>query len=224
MIDSARLLVLGRQGAGKGTQCERLARQLAVPHISSGDVLRAAVRTSTDLGRAAQRSMIAGDLVPDSLVVAAVAERLEQPDTGRGFVLDGFPRTRAQARTLFDLLHPMEIDAAVDIEVPADIVVRRLAARRVCESCGKISVATACEPSIRCRSCGHQAVQRADDTPAAIARRLAIYESETRPLLDWLAARGQLLVVDGVGSPDDVERRVIEAIEPVLTPGMLEAG
>ena len=213
MIESARLLVLGRQGSGKGTQCVRLAHHFGVPHISSGDVLRAAVRTGTELGRAAQRFMTAGELVPDPLVIGAVAQRLEEADTReRGFVLDGFPRTVSQAQALFDLLVPAGIDAAIDLDVPAKVVLRRLAARRVCESCGTMGVASAGQAVLVCGVCGGAAVQRADDTPEAIGRRLALYDQETRPLVDWLADRKLLVTVDGVGIPDEVGRRVLAAL------------
>src|SRR5205807_1143216 len=128
---------------GKGTQCVRLAQRLGVPHISSGDVLRAAVTAGAELGRAAQRFMTAGELVPDPLITGAVAERLAEPDAGQGFVLDGYPRTVSQARALFELLEPASIDAAVDLDVPPKVVLRRLAARRVCQVFGTMGVASA---------------------------------------------------------------------------------
>lgn len=225
MIDGARLLVLGKQGAGKGTQCERLARHFGVPHISSGDVLRAAVKDGTDLGQAAQRFMITGDLVPDALVIGAIAERLAQPDAvERGFILDGFPRTGPQALALSEFLQPAGIDVAVDIDVASEVVVRRLAARRVCSTCGKMAVAVTGESTVACPSCGGDAVQRADDTVEAIARRLALYEEQTRPLLEGLAARELLVTVDGLGTPDEVERRILSAIRPFVSPQMAEAG
>ena len=225
MIDGARLLVLGKQGAGKGTQCERLARHFDVPHVSSGDVLRAAVKQGTELGKAAQRFMIKGDLVPDALVIGAVAERLAAPDAvERGFILDGFPRTGPQARALAEFLQPAGIDAAIDIDVPSEVVVRRLAARRVCSTCGKMAVARTGEATVPCLSCGGEAEQRADDTVDAIARRLALYEEQTRPLLEGLANHDLLATVDGMGTPDEVERRIHTAIRPFLAPRMAEAG
>ena len=225
MIDGARLLVLGKQGAGKGTQCERLARRFRVPHISSGDVLRAAVKQGTDLGKAAQRFMIRGDLVPDTLVIGAIAERIAAPDAAeRGFILDGFPRTGGQALALSEFLQPDGIDVAIDIDVPSEVVVRRLAARRVCSSCGKMAVAPSGETIVPCLSCGGEAEQRADDTVEAIARRLALYEEQTRPLLVGLASRDLLVTVDGMGTPDEVERRILTAIRPFLATHMAEAG
>src|SRR3954471_5584214 len=136
-----RMLVLGRQGAGKGTQCERLAARMSVPHISTGDVLRAAVRDGTPLGRRAGEFMDAAQLVPDELILDVVSARLSEPDAAAGFVLDGFPRTLAQGQALFDLLGEDPIDVAVDLDVPEDLVVARIAARRVCGDCGRISVA-----------------------------------------------------------------------------------
>ena len=225
MVEGARLLVLGRQGAGKGTQCERLARHFGVPHISSGDVLRAAVKARTPLGMAAHGFMAAGELVPHTLIVQAIAERLDQPDArDRGFVLDGFPRTKTQAEALFDLLDPLVIDAAVDIDVPTRVVIRRLAARRVCETCAAITVAEAGRPTVVCRVCGGRALPRPDDTAQAIARRLAIYDEETRPLLEWLADEELLITVDGMGSPDDVHRRILAALRNAADLGMAEAG
>src|SRR4051812_24637612 len=223
MMDSARLLVLGRQGSGKGTQCLRLARQFNVPHVSSGDVLRAAVHASTDLGKAAQRYMVAGELVPDPLISGAVAQRLAEPDArDRGFVLDGYPRTVAQARTLFELLGSSVVDAAINLDVPARTVLHRLAARRVCQSCGTVAVAASGQAVMACAACGGEAIQRDDDTPTAIARRLALYEEETRPLLNWLDERDLLVNVDGVGTPDEVARRVTSALRPIAADGMAE--
>src|SRR3954466_14317166 len=221
MMGSARLLVLSRQGSGKGTQCMRLAEHQGVPHISSGDVLRAAVKAHTELGRAAQRYMTAGELVPDRLITGAVAERLAEPDARNGFVLDGYPRTVSQARALLGMLEPAGIDAAIDLDVPPKVVLRRLAARRVCQVCGTIGVASAGQPVLVCGVCGGDAVQRADDTPDAIARRLALYDEETRPLLEWLAERKLLITVDGQGTADEVGRRVLAALQSTDHLGMV---
>lgn len=207
-----RMLVLGRQGAGKGTQCERLAARMSVPHISTGDVLRAAVREGTSVGRRAASFMDTGRLVPDDVILDVVAARLSEPDAAAGFVLDGFPRTLAQGQALFDLLGEQAIDVAVDLDVPEDLVVARLAARRVCGDCGRISVALDHSHRSYPCSCGGTATQRADDTEFAISRRLAIYEEQTQPLVRWLAALDLLVTVDGVGAPDEVEARVLAAI------------
>jgi adenylate kinase len=219
------LLVLGRQGSGKGTQCVHLTELLNVPHVSSGEVLRAAVQAGTGLGRSAERFMTAGELVPDQLITSVVAQRLAQPDArDRGFVLDGYPRTVTQARALFEMLAPGQIDAAIDLDVPTHVVLGRLAARRVCGTCGTMAVAPSGVPVVLCVVCGGDAVQRADDTSAAIATRLAVYDAETRPLLDWLAERGLLFTVDGVGSADEVARRVAAAVHMALEGGMAATG
>ena len=210
-----RMLFLGRQGAGKGTQCERLAARLSVPHISTGDVLRAAVREGTPVGRRAAAFMDAGQLVPDDLILDVVADRLSEPDAAQGFVLDGFPRTLAQGQALFDLLGDDPIDLAVDLDVPEDLVVSRIAARRVCGDCGRISVALDHSHRSYPCACGGIATQRADDTEFAVSRRLAIYEEQTRPLVHWLASLDLLVTVDGVGTPDEVEARVAGALRTV---------
>jgi len=137
VIPGARLVMLGRQGAGKGTQCVRLSRHYVVPHISTGDILRAAVREATEFGKKAKAIMDAGELVPDDIMVGIVDERLTRDDTrSRGFILDGFPRTVGQASALLDITQPRGIDMVVNLEVPRDVVLVRLASRRVCTDCG----------------------------------------------------------------------------------------
>jgi adenylate kinase len=225
MDGAARVLVLGQQGAGKGTQCEQLARAFGAVHIASGDVLRAAVREGSALGRDAERYMAAGDLVPDGLISAVIAERLRADDVVEpGFVLDGFPRTISQAETLFDLLHPCGIDVAVGLDVPTDVVRRRLAARRVCLDCGTNAVADAGQATVPCDRCGGDAVQRSDDHLEAINRRLDLYAQQTRPLLAWLGRRGLYVSVDGVGHPGDVADRVAAAVLSRLPGRLADAG
>ncbi|HZD65703.1 MAG TPA: adenylate kinase [Acidimicrobiales bacterium] len=215
MIPGIRLIVLGKQGAGKGTQGVRLSHHFVVPHISTGDIFRAATRQESDLGRKLREYMEAGELVPDDIVLQVVAERLDQDDTRtRGFVLDGFPRTTEQAQGLTDLLGPKEVDLAVDLEVPTAVVLHRLASRRACADCGA-NYSVERPPAINwtCDICGGEVVQRADDTEAAIRHRLELYEEQTAPLIDWYMARGKLLVVNGMGSPDEVMGRLVRAIE-----------
>lgn len=219
-----RVLVLGRQGAGKGTQCVRLARRLGVPHISTGDVLRAAVRAGSELGRQATSFMEAGQLVPDELILGVVADRLQEPDAREGFVLDGFPRNLAQGQALVSMLGDDAIDAAVDIDVPNDVVIRRIASRRVCGDCASISVAPdPAVPAMAC-ACGGRAVQRTDDTEFAVSRRLAIYEEQTRPLVHWLSSLDLLVTVDGTGSPDQVETRIVDALRLAVAPAAEASG
>ena len=213
MIPGARLVVLGKQGAGKGTQCVRLARHYVIPHISTGDMFRAAVKGGTEFGRKAKEYMDSGELVPDDVVIGVVNERLEQDDTKeRGFVLDGFPRTVHQAEALDEVLIPRSLDLVIDLEVPTEIVLKRLATRRVCQDCGA-NYSTDTPPLGGCDTCGGEVVMREDDTEAAIRRRLDLYEKETEPLIAWYLAKDKLVTVDGLGSPDDVTRRLVRAID-----------
>lgn len=178
------LVILGRQGSGKGTQALRLAERYGVVHISTGDMLRAAVAEGSPLGLRARTIMDAGDLVPDDIMCEIVADRLERDDVvTHGFLLDGFPRTLAQAEALVEVAGDA-IDLAINLDVPVDEVTRRMVARG-----------------------------RADDTPDAIARRLSLYEEQTEPLLAWFDDRGRLAVVDGIGSETDVFGRLCAAIE-----------
>lgn len=215
MIPGARLIVLGRQGAGKGTQCVRLSRHYVVPHISTGDMLRAAVREGTEFGRKAKEYMDAGDLLPDDVIVGIIDERLEKDDTRtRGFILDGFPRTVKQADELLKITQPRGIDLAVNLEVPTDVVLARLAARRVCSDCGaNYSVDEPPRYPWTCDICGGDVVQRDDDTEEAIKRRLDLYERETAPLIAWFTERDLLVSVDGLGDPDEVTARLIRVID-----------
>jgi len=215
LIPGIRLVMLGRQGAGKGTQCVRLSRHYVVPHISTGDMFRAAVKSRSELGEKAKEYMDAGELVPDEVVMGLVAERLSLDDTkARGFVLDGFPRTVHQAKGLAELLAPDEIDLVVNLEVPTEVVLRRLAGRRVCVDCGaNYSVDTPPRLNWTCDICGGEVVQRQDDTEGAIRRRLDLYERETRPLVDWYSERDLLVEVDGVGDPDEVTTVLVRVVD-----------
>ncbi|MDO8364450.1 MAG: adenylate kinase [Actinomycetota bacterium] len=215
MIPGARLILLGRQGAGKGTQCVRLSRHFVVPHISTGDMLRAAVREGTELGVMAKRVMDEGGLVGDEIMVGLVRERLSQPDAvGRGYILDGFPRTVPQAMALDDISADRPIDVVIDLDVPRDMVLSRLSARRVCRDCGTNYVATGAEtlPWI-CEVCGGDVMQRDDDTPEAITHRLDLYEEQTEPLIEYYRLQGRLAVIDGVAPPNEVFKRLTLAVE-----------
>jgi len=215
---SARLIVLGKQGSGKGTQCVRLSHHYVVPHISTGDMLRAAVKSGTPLGQEARRYMDAGELIPDEVVLKMVAERFDQDDTKtRGFILDGFPRTVVQAEKLDQILEPLEIDAVLNLQVATHLVLRRLASRRVCVDCGT-NYSTQSPPRVDwiCDVCGGEVIQRDDDTVDAIRRRLEVYEAQTAPLINRYRLLGKLFVVRGDGTPDAVSERMIAAVDAVL--------
>ena len=217
MASGVRLLVLGKQGAGKGTQAVRIARHYDVPHISTGDMFRAAAAAGTSFGLRAKEYMTRGELVPDDVVIGVVAERLAKDDAqDQGFVLDGFPRTRVQAEELQRLLGPSGLDAAVDIDVPTDVVIDRISGRRVCATCGATYHVNAPpkKPWV-CDKDGGDVVQREDDTSEAVTKRLELYEKDTRPLLDFYDGLGVLVTVDGVGDPDDVFDRLIDGVDAV---------
>lgn len=215
MIPGARLIILGRQGAGKGTQCVRLSRHYVVPHISTGDMLRAAVREGSELGLMAKQIMDDGGLVGDEIMIGLVEERLAKPDAAtRGYILDGFPRTVAQAEALDLITSQKPLNAVIDLDVPREIVLERLSSRRVCGDCGTNYTATGSEPSPWiCDVCGGDVAHRADDYPDAVNRRLDLYESQTAPLIEYYAAKGKLAVVNGVGQPDHVFQRLIDTID-----------
>jgi adenylate kinase len=215
VIPGARLVILGRQGAGKGTQCVRLSRHYVVPHISTGDMLRAAVREGTELGRMAKEIMDAGGLVSDEIMIGIVQERLAKPDADtRGYILDGFPRTVAQAEALDAITAPKPIHVVIDLDVPREIVLERISARRVCRDCGTNYTGTGTEPSPWiCDVCGGDVQQRADDTPDAVNRRLDLYETQTAPLIEYYNSRAALAVINGVGQPEHVFHRLTDTVE-----------
>lgn len=219
---TARIVILGRQGSGKGTQADRISALYGVPHISSGDAFRAAVHAGTPVGLEAKAYLDRGELVPDDVTIGVVGERLASippaPD-GRpgGFILDGFPRNLHQAEALGEMLGEHGLDVAVDLEAPTDEVLRRLSARRVCSNCGALYNLVDHPPKVpgRCDVCGGAVTQREDDTEEAIRRRLEIYESDTAPVLAWYADRGLLASVDATGAPDVVAERLLGALGAV---------
>ncbi|MDQ2754147.1 MAG: adenylate kinase [Actinomycetota bacterium] len=228
MNPGARLIVLGKQGAGKGTQAVRLSRHYVVPHISTGDMFRAAVRSGSEFGQKARQYLDDGDLVPDEVVIGVVRERLTHDDTThRGFILDGFPRTVSQAEELENILTPTVLDLAINLEIDTAAVLARLAARRVCVTCGANYSMVDNPPRLRgsCDNCGGEVIQRDDDTESAIRRRLELYERETAPLIDFYSDRGLLAPVDGLGSADEVTSRVVTEVDrrkqavPGVAPG-----
>ncbi|MCU4186373.1 adenylate kinase [Acidiferrimicrobium sp. IK] len=216
MNPGARLIVLGKQGAGKGTQAIRLSRHYVVPHISTGDTFRAAVRSGSEFGQKAKVYLDAGDLVPDEIVVGVVSERLTHSDTmHRGFILDGFPRTVHQAESLEKILEPRPLDLVLNLEIDTEHVLSRLASRRVCSDCGANYSVTDNPPRVKgiCDVCGGEVVQRDDDTESAIRRRLELYEQETAPLIAWYSDRGLLVTMDALGTPDEVTERLVSEVD-----------
>jgi adenylate kinase len=206
------LILLGPPGGGKGTQAEKLKAKYHIPQISTGDILRAEVKAGSDLGRQAKQYMDAGKLVPDEVVIGMVANRLKQPDCAGGYMLDGFPRTTAQAQALDDLLAKMgqKIDHVVSIEVPDAELMKRLTARRMCRGCGA-SYHTMFKPPAKegvCDACGGELYQRDDDNEATVGNRLKVYAESTQPLIDYYRAEGLLRPVAGVGGIDEVFARV----------------
>src|ERR1700758_4822739 len=217
LLSGLRVVMLGRQGSGKGTQGVQFARLLVVPHISVGDVLREAASSESPAGRRAQETMERGELVADDLVVSLVAERLAAPDVrSGGFVLERFPPTVDQGAALDSILVDSALDRAVVIDVPLEVARARLLARRVCAGCGRIySVERARGlETWTCGACGGEVRRRADDTEEAVTRRLTVYDEQTRPLLAWSPRRDQLLVVDGVGTSEEVFSRLLAGLWP----------
>ena len=204
------IVLLGAPGAGKGTQAQKLVEEFGVAHISTGDLLRAAVKAGTKLGVKAKEYMDAGQLVPDKLVVDLVTERLAADDAKKGFILDGFPRNTAQAVTLDSALADMglSLDAALLVDVKADVIVERLSSRRTCRDCGY----TAPAGVDVCPSCGGEMYQRDDDKPETIQNRLNVYESQTAPLVEYYKGKGLLKAVDGDRPVDEVYADVKELL------------
>lgn len=204
------IVLLGAPGAGKGTQAQKLVEEFGVAHISTGDLLRAAVKAGTKLGVKAKEYMDAGQLVPDKLVVDLVKERLAANDAKKGFILDGFPRNTAQAVTLDSALADMglSLDAALLVDVKAEVIVERLSSRRTCRDCGY----TAPAGVDVCPSCGGEMYQRDDDKPETIQNRLNVYESQTAPLVEYYKGKGLLKAVDGDRPVDDVYADVKELL------------
>lgn len=206
------IVLLGAPGAGKGTQAARIIEAYGVPHISTGDILRAAVANGTPLGLEAKKFMDAGDLVPDSVVIGLVKDRLSQPDTDKGFILDGFPRTTAQAEALDVELDGLgkSIDAAVAITVDPEVIIGRLTSRRTCRSCGRI---TNVSEGAVCAECGGELYQRDDDNEATVRNRLDVYARSTAPLIDHYRAHGVLHEIDGDRPVETVWADVRTALE-----------
>ncbi|HPQ69515.1 MAG TPA: adenylate kinase [bacterium] len=207
-----RLVMLGPPGAGKGTQAQALIDKFAIPQISTGDMLRAAVKEGTALGVEAKKFMNAGQLVPDEVIVGLIRERIQNADCGNGFLLDGFPRTVNQADALAKMLEDFSIglDHVVSIEVPDEELVGRLTGRWTCRGCNAMYHVKTMPPKQEgvCDKCGGELYQRDDDTEATIRQRLATYHANTKPLIDYYRNETLLREVDGLGTPADIAKRV----------------
>jgi adenylate kinase len=210
------VILLGPPGAGKGTQATAIAKSLNIPHVSTGDIFRANLELETALGLEAKKYMDKGQLVPDELVLRLVGDRLGKPDAKEGVLLDGFPRTLAQARALDDNLKALgkKVDACLLLEVPEDELVTRLSGRRSCRRCGAGYHAIYSPPSdpLKCDKCGGEIYQREDDKQETIKSRLEVYNNQTKPLVDYYQASGELKVINGLNSPQKVEEDIKKAL------------
>lgn len=211
-----KLLIMGRPGAGKGTQAANIKEYYGIPHISTGDMFRAAIKNQTKLGLIVKEYTDKGALVPDEVTIAVVKERLLEEDCKKGFLLDGFPRTIAQAESLESFLkeNGIVLDAVLDVDVPAEILVRRIVGRRICKGCGAtyhVEFNTPKKEGI-CDVCGTKLIQRNDDTLETVQNRLSVYDSQTAPLLEFYKKRNLLKTVDGNQALD----KVFEDIKAVL--------
>ncbi|KXB89206.1 adenylate kinase [Veillonellaceae bacterium DNF00626] len=199
---------MGPPGAGKGTQAEKLIRDYGIPQISTGDMFRAAVKSGTELGKEAKSYMDKGALVPDSVTIGIVGERLAQKDCQKGWILDGFPRTEAQAKALDDILKEMNISLTAVLEIKADAkgLIKRISGRLVCKGCGASFHKDFRPPAKEgiCDNCGGELYQRADDNEATVGERLEVYEKSTRPLIDYYKKTGKLYEIDGDQEMDKV--------------------
>jgi len=211
-----RLVIFGPQGAGKGTQSARITEKYGIPDIATGDIFRWAIKGGTALGLKVREYVESGRLVPDDLTIEVVKERLSAPDAEAGFLLDGFPRTNEQAKALDELLaeKTTSLDAALAIEVPEEVSLRRLLGRRACSKCGRnYHVDSPPADDWTCDTCGGEVVERVDDLDeATVRRRLELYHEQTEPLKAYYDERGLLRVIDGTASPDDVFDQIVAVL------------
>ena len=211
------LILLGPPGAGKGTQAKMLTEEFSIPQISTGDILRAAVKEGTALGLKAKSFMDAGELVPDEVVIGIVVERLQCEDCSNGFILDGFPRTVAQADALQENLKSLgkELDRVIALQVDTEALVERLTGRRTCRSCGRGYHVRFDPPAVegRCGSCGGELFQRDDDREATIRHRLAVYDEQTAPLIRYYRQTGLLVELDGMREIPEVQETLLTALQ-----------
>jgi len=211
------LVMLGPPGAGKGTQARRLAESRGVPHISTGEILRAAVEANTDLGRKAKAVIESGRLVSDEIMIGIVNDRLDNDDAREGFLLDGFPRTVFQADALDNILGGRQPLVVIDLSVNDDELVRRLSTRRMCESCGVITGAVSGKPAVVCDTCGGALKQRSDDREEVVRERLVVYRQSTEPLIGYYQRRPTFRSVDGSQDEESVAALVGAAVDGVTS-------
>lgn len=211
-----KLIMLGAPGAGKGTQAKRIAEKYHIPHISTGDIFRANIKKETQLGLKAKEYMDKGLLVPDELVVDIVADRLLEDDCKKGFILDGFPRTIPQAKSLDEALAKMDtkMDYAINIDVPDENIVRRMSGRRACVKCGATYHLKYSAPKKEnvCDTCEGGLIIRDDDQPETVQKRLSVYHKQTRPLIDYYQGKNILITVDGTVDIDKVTESIIDIL------------
>lgn len=203
------IIIMGAPGSGKGTQAALICKKHNIPHISTGDILRKNIANGTELGKKAKSFMDAGQLVPDELVVELIKVRLSEPDCKNGFLLDGFPRNRAQADVLGKIV---DVDTALYLDVDLGIIADRMASRRVCPKCGYSTSAQAA-PDGKCRECGEALIIRDDDKREVVEKRLKVYSDQAAPLVEYYKAKGVLKSVNGMGSIDGVNAAIEEALE-----------
>ncbi|MFF5633890.1 adenylate kinase [Streptomyces sp. NPDC012825] len=213
-----RIVLVGPPGAGKGTQAAFLAKNLDIPHISTGDLFRANISRGTELGLKAKAFMDAGDLVPDEVTIGMAKDRMEQPDAVNGFLLDGFPRNVAQAEALDAVLKAegMELDAVLDLEVPEDEVVKRIAGRRICrKDSAHVFHVTYNAPKTEgvCDVCGGELYQRDDDSEETVRRRLEVYHTQTEPIIDYYRAQNLVVTISALGKVDEVTAKAMDALK-----------
>lgn len=207
------IILLGAPGAGKGTQAEIIRKKLGIPTISTGDMIREALKSGTDMGKKAKSYMDKGQLVPDEVVIGIVKDRLSQDDCKNGFILDGFPRTIAQAEALDNM--EVNIDRVIDIEVNEELIYERMSGRRVCKDCGATYHIKNIKPKVEgiCDKCSGTLIQRNDDRPETVKERLKVYHEQTKPLKNYYESKNKLVVIDGTQSMDEITKQMLAGTE-----------
>ncbi|MCF1593459.1 adenylate kinase [Streptomyces muensis] len=213
-----RIVLVGPPGAGKGTQAAFLAKNLSIPHISTGDLFRANISQQTELGKLAKSYMDAGNLVPDEVTIGMAKDRMEKPDAENGFLLDGFPRNVSQAEALDEMLQSesMKLDAVLDLEVPEEEVVKRIAGRRICRrDSSHVFHVTYSRPKTEgvCDACGGELYQRDDDSEDTVRKRLEVYHTQTEPIIDYYKTQGLVVTISALGKVEEVTARAMEALQ-----------